>query len=267
MNIHEFGKENKKTVVLIHPLGVWWDVFSEVIDLLKKDSHLIIPAIPGHDPDDPGCEFSSIEEIASDIGKYLDEKCEGHVDCLYGCSMGGACVIRMLAEGKIRVDHAIIDGGITPYRLPKPITYLIGIRDYCMVQMGRHMSLNLLKSVFDPEKYSDDDLGYIKKVLSSMSSATIWRGFYSTNNYSMPDVIKEPDSQIQYWYGEKEKKARKWDIAFVEKVFPKTEFIELPGQDHAEFFSLHPQEFADRLKEATEKRGADSDVRTRKIED
>ena len=43
--------------------------------------------------------------------------------------------------------------------------------------------------VFDPEKYSDDDLQYIKTVLGSMSARTIWRGFYSVNNYSMPSGL------------------------------------------------------------------------------
>ena len=248
MNVHEFGKENNRIIVLLHPLGVWWDVFSEDIDLLKNDYHLIVPAIPGHDPDDPKSEFSSVENIVCQLTDYLLKNKYDHVACLYGCSMGGALVIRILAEGTIHTDYAVIDGGITPYRMPKLLTYLIGIRDYCMTQMGKHLSLKVLKSIFDPSKYSDEDLKYIKKVLSSMSSTTIWNGFYSTNNYSLPDQISKTDSRIQYWYGEKEKKARKWDIAYVEKIFPETEFIELPDQDHAEYFTLHPEKFTDHLK-------------------
>ena len=255
MNIHEFGKENRETIVLIHPLGVWWDVFSEAVDLLEKDYHLIVPAIPGHDPEDPKSEFSSIEEIVSDISQYLLKNHNGHVDCLYGCSMGGACVIRMLAEGKIHAKHAIIDGGITPYQLPKLITYLIGIKDYCMAQLGKHLSVKMLKSVFDPDKYSDEDLNYIKKVLSSMSSRTIWNGFYSTNNYSMPDPVREPDCMIRYWYGEKEKKAREWDIAYVKKIYPHTVFTEFAGLDHAEYFTLHPEEFSERIRKEVENAG------------
>ena len=253
MNIHEFGKENRETVVLIHPLGVWWDVFSEIIEILKKEYHLLVPAIPGHDPDDPDSEFTSIEDIVSDLSTWLLERNAGHVACLYGCSMGGACVIRMLSEGKIKTDHAVIDGGITPYQLPKIFTYLIGIKDWSMAQLGRHLSLKMLKSVFDPDKYSDEDLEYIKKVLSSMSSKTIWNGFYSTNNYTLPDPMKEPDCHIQYWYGEKEKKARKWDIDYVKKIYPETEFIEMPGQDHAEYFTLHPKDFSGRIRELIRK--------------
>ena len=80
-----------------------------------------------------------------------------------------------------------------------------------------------------------------------MSAKTIWNGFYSANNYSMPEPIRKPDCPVQYWYGEQEKKARKWDIAYIRKNFPDTVFVENKGQDHAEFFTLHPEEFCKRL--------------------
>ncbi len=54
-----------------------------------------------------------------------------------------------------------------------------------------------------------------------MSSKTIWNGFYSTNNYSMPKDFKEPNCKIQYWYGDEEKKEREWDISFVKKFIRK----------------------------------------------
>jgi hypothetical protein len=37
--------------VLIHPAVVMWDYFEYVIPLLEKDFHLIIPALPGYDPE------------------------------------------------------------------------------------------------------------------------------------------------------------------------------------------------------------------------
>jgi len=34
----------------------------------------------------------------------------------------------------------------------------------------------------------------------------------------------------------------------MKQVFPDTAFVELAGQAHAEFFTLHPEEFCDRLE-------------------
>jgi len=252
ITVHEYGKDNKNIIVMFHPLGVWYDVFEYVIPILEKDYHLIIPAIPGLDPDNPKSEFTSIEDIESKITDYLINSGYAHVKCLYGCSMGGSLVIRMLASNKIITDFAVIDAGITPYEMNKFFTYCIGVRDWCMTQIGKYASVNALSSVFDPKKYKENDILYIKKVLNSMSSKTIWNGFYSTNNYSMPKDFKEPTCKIQYWFGDEEKKEREWDINFIRKVYPKTIFVENKGQNHAEYFTLHPVEFCKQLKEFIE---------------
>ena len=252
ISVHEYGKENKNIIVMFHPLGVWYDVFEYVTPILEKDYHLIIPAIPGLDPDKPKSEFTNIEDIESKITDYLIKSGHTHVKCLYGCSMGGSLVIRMLASNKIITDFAVIDAGITPYEMNTFFTYCIGVRDWCMAQIGKYLSVNALSSLFDPKKYKENDILYIKKVLNSMSSKTIWNGFYSTNNYSMPKDFKEPKCKIQYWFGDEEKKEREWDINFIKKVYPKTIFVENKGQNHAEFFSLHPVEFCKQLKEFIE---------------
>ena len=64
MTIHEFGEKNKDVLVMFHPLGVWWDIFEYVIPELSNHFHVIIPAIPGHDPEVPLRDFSSVEEIS-----------------------------------------------------------------------------------------------------------------------------------------------------------------------------------------------------------
>ena len=249
MTIHEFGKENEDILVMIHPLGVWWTTFEFVRTTLEKHYHLIIPALPGHDPEKPHTDFTSVEDIDEFLTEWLLKNGYSHVKCLYGCSMGGGLVIRMLADNRIKCDFAVIDAGMTPYQLPKPVTYMIGVRDFLMTLMGKYGSIKMLSSVFDPSKYSKEDLLYIKTCLSSLSAKTIWRGFYSANNYSMPDNIREPDCKIQYWYGDEEAKERGWDIEYVKKIYPKTVFVENKGQDHAEFFSLHPEEFCIKLLE------------------
>ncbi|ORX65887.1 hydrolase, alpha/beta fold family [Anaeromyces robustus] len=252
ITVHEFGKENPNIIVMYHPLGVWWDVYEYVIKILEKDYHLIIPSIPGLDPDKPESEFTSIEEIEEQITNWLIKNEYSHVKCLFGCSMGGALVIRTLASNRITTDYVVIDAGITPYQLPKIFTYFIGIKDWCMTEIGKHSSVKVLNSVVDTNKFDKNDIIYIKKVLNSMSSKTIWRGFYSTNNYSMPKEIPQPNCPIQYWYGEEEKKAREWDIEYIKKIFPKTVFVENKGQNHAEYFTLYPEEFCKKLKEFIE---------------
>lgn len=37
MTIHEFGKENKETIILIHPSVVKWDYFENVNSSVRKE--------------------------------------------------------------------------------------------------------------------------------------------------------------------------------------------------------------------------------------
>lgn len=59
MTIHEFGKDNKQTILLIHPSVVKWDYFVKVIPLLETDFRLIVPALPGYDFDEDS-DFTSV---------------------------------------------------------------------------------------------------------------------------------------------------------------------------------------------------------------
>ena len=110
----------------------------------------------------------------------------------------------------------------------------------------------------DTLKFTRDDLLYGKIVLSGMSSNTIWRAFYSTNNYSMPESVSRPPCPVQYWYGEAERAARRRDIAYMKQVFPDTVFVELKGQDHAEYFTLRPESFCEQLETLLLTRGDSS---------
>ena len=136
---------------------------------------------------------------------------------------------------------------MTPYQLPRFITFFIAVKDWCLVEIGKHSSIKILRRMFSPEKFTDEDLVHAKNVLRSLSSKTIWRSFYSCNNYSMPNTVTSLNCPMQYWYGSEEKNERKADIAYIKKTFPSTSFVENFGMGHAEYFSLHPKEFCAQL--------------------
>lgn len=248
MKIHEFGIHNKIRIVLIHPSAVMWDYFEYVIPLLEKDFHLIVPALPGYDKDHSKENFTSVEHIADALAKWLNKKNLHTVDLLYGCSMGGSIVLRMLADNSIEVKNAVVDGGITPYQLPWIATRFIAVRDFLMISMGKIGGLKLLEKAFSTDDYSKEDLKYLAGVLHFMSYKTIWRTFESCNNYAMPKGIIRYNGKLQYWYGDKEKKDREWDIQYVREHFPTAEFIEIADMGHGSMASLHPQEMAERFE-------------------
>lgn len=246
MTIHEYGIENEKIIVLIHPAVVMWNFFERVIPLLEKDYHLIIPAIPGYDPDVKS-DFTSIEEISKELESWFKSKGISEIYCIYGCSMGGAFVIKMLANGVIHFTKAVIDGGITPYQLPWILTRAILLRDFLMISLGKIGGVKLLEKAFKTDELSDEDLKYAANVLEMISYKTIWRTFDSTDNYSMPKAVSTDCSSIEYWYGELEEKARDWDIKYIKKVYPTTQFIKFEKLGHAGLAPFQPERFAKAL--------------------
>lgn len=247
MTIHEFGKENQTVVVMIHPSVVMWDYFEYVIPLLRERFHLVVPALPGYDRDLQG-DFTSVEEIAAELADWMLAHGMTEIGCLYGCSMGGSVAARFLADNRVRVHGAVMDGGITPYQLPWLVTRGIALRDFLMVYMGKLGGIRLLEKAFATDEYSREDLEYISSVLNHMSPKTIWRTFESCNNYSMPEVISTDCARLEYWYAQAEKKERKWDIAYMEKHFPQAVFKEFKGIGHGGLAALKPELLAEEIE-------------------
>ncbi len=247
MTIHEFGKNNETVVVLIHPSLVRWDYFENVIPLLQEKYHLIVPALPGYDESEKN-DFTSVGQIAAELEDRLLENSGKDIACVYGCSMGGAVVIRMLADNRLDIHGAAIDGGITPYQLPWLFTRFIAIRDYLMIRLGKSGGVKLLEKAFAADEYSSEDLQYVAGVLRSMSNRKIWRTFESCNNYSMPKrpkVINTNCRSIEYWFADKEEKERKWDIAYIKKRFPTARFRMFENLGHAGLALLRPELLAE----------------------
>ena len=252
MTFHEYGKDNKGAVVLIHPSLVMWDYFEYVIPMMQEQYHLIVPALPGYDEEKQG-DFTGVEDIAEELSDWMIKNGLPEISCIYGCSMGGAVVTRFLSDNRVKVHSAVMDGGITPYQLPWIVTRLIAVRDFLMVSMGKLGGIKLLKKAFTSDEYSEEDLKYIEKVLRFISAKTIWRTFESCNNYDMPKEVRTDCRNIEYWYGATEEKARKWDIRFIREHFPETEFRVFESIGHGGLAVLKPELLVSELERTMRK--------------
>ena len=247
MDIKEFGIDNDRVVVLVHPSLVTWDYFEYVVPLLESDFHLVIPVVPGYNLDD-GSDFTTVECHAAEIGNWLVAHGLTSVHAAYGCSMGGSLVLRMAVDNKVQVRHYIMDGGITPYQLPWILTRFIALRDFFMVAIGKLGGERLLTKAFSSTDFSDEGYAYLARVLKHCSYKTLWNTFDSCNNYRMPKEPMRFDGTMHYWYAEKERKARDWDLKYMRKFVPATEFRELADMDHGDMALFQPKRFAEEIR-------------------
>lgn len=247
MKVYEFGTENVETFVMFQCAAEPWWVFQASAETLAMEYHVILFIADGHD--EQGTEFVSIEKNVQDAADWLRSKGVSRVDVMYGVSMGGSSVIRFLATEDIPVSKAIIDAGITPYPYPKWICRLISVWDWITVMLGTK-SLTLMKLAMPPKRWTpkgEDPEKHYKKISDfekyHFSPRTIYNVFWSTNNYAMPDPVPTVETEIEYWYGEEERRARKKDLAYTEKVYPQTVAKEFGGLAHAELVLMFPARF------------------------
>ena len=247
MTIHEFGGGNGEAILLIHPSLVKWDYFERVIPLLEGDYHLIVPALPGYDFDEES-DFTSVEQIAEELNAWVALSGIGSLYAVYGCSMGGSVALLTALGQSVPIRHCVMDGGITPYRLPWIATRFIALKDYLLMMLGRAGGVGLLEKAFAADEYSEEDLAYVAEVLKHASRKTLWRTFDSCNNYRVPDPPPRIGTRLHYWYAAGEEKERREDIRYMREVFPGTEFTQVPDLGHAGLALLKPELFADMIR-------------------
>lgn len=247
MQILEHGQKNEKTLLFLPCTAEPAWAFTDSVSLLARRWRVFQVLYDGHEPEFPG-DFTSVEQTVDETAAYLRAHGVTHLDAAYGCSLGGACLTRLLATAAIPVDRAIIDGGITPYQLPFLVRKLLLARDV----MGFRLlagNRKILEAAFPPVRFTlpghDPVTEYdaIERYLKTYSGRTIRNVFWSGNNYALPSQPEKIDTKITYWYGDDEKKDRGSNIRFIRRYFPQARIHGIPKMAHAELVMVHPEEF------------------------
>ena len=99
----ECGREHRETLLFFPCTAepVW--AFADTIAVLSQRWHIFQVVFDGHQPEYPG-DFTSVEQTVDEVTQYLNVHGISHLDAAYGCSLGGACLTRFLALGKIPVE-------------------------------------------------------------------------------------------------------------------------------------------------------------------
>ena len=105
----------------------------------------------------------------------------------------------------------------------------------------------LIVKAFSSTQYSEEDLKYVANMFRHCTYKTLWNTFDSCNNYQMPKKTMRFPGKIHYWYAEKERKARDWDLKYMKKFVPDTVFKSFVGMDHGDMALFYPERLAQEL--------------------
>lgn len=241
MKFHEFGLQNKRTVMLIHGLATTWKMsFGLVIPLLAEHNHVIAAGLDGHDPDER-TDYINGDTEAEQVEAYLLEHLGGSIDLIYGSSLGCVTALLTAYRRNVRVKNIILDGTVDMSLgiFNKPASKIAGWFGEQVI--NRKMNWFLKLGGITPEMLD-------KLLYPGISKTTLKNAFYDGASLFTRVRQMEPYGGVRLacWYGTQEKPAAK-GAKKIRRAFPNGEDTLFPGLGHGEIL-LHSEQFLEALE-------------------
>ena len=241
MDFKVFGKEGAPTLLLIPGLGVSYEIFLPLIDLLKGKFRIIAVQVDGFILG-RYTKFTSIDHQAAQVIAYVREQYGCHLSCAYGLSLGGKILSRMLERDEITIDHAILDAApLLPLAkwLEGPLRYYQSVNVWtCYHWTG------FWRWVFHSH-YFDVLLDECRKVYPYGGRRAVLDGYKSVYTTKLESIHGE---DIHYWYGTLEAFAAKPQAKHLQKICPSVHLEVFPKMNHGQMLVDYPDKVAKRIE-------------------
>jgi pimeloyl-ACP methyl ester carboxylesterase len=242
MTFNTYGEKGNPDLLLIPGLGVSSEIFLPLIDILKDRFHIVAAGIDGFLLGKDSA-FTSVDDQAEQIIRYVQENLDGLLDVSYGLSLGGKILSRILERDEIVIPHAIMDAAPL---LPLPKWLVNPLRYYQSYNVWTcYHWTGFWKWVFHSH-YFDVLLDECKKVFPFGGRQAVLDGYKDVYTNKL-ESISGPD--IQFWYGTKEAFVAKPQAKHLLSICPKARVIVFPGLNHGQLLIDRPGEVAARIIE------------------
>ena len=242
MTFNTFGKPDNKPLLLIPGLGVSYEIFLPLIDLLQDDYYIVAAGIDGFLLGQES-RFTSIDDQSTQIIEYVKKKLNGHLSIAYGLSLGGKILSRILERNEIVIDHAIMDAAPL---LPLPKWSVDPLRYYQNFNVWTCYHWTGFWRLVFHSHYFDVLLDECKKVWPYGKGKAVRDGYKDVYTHKLESIH---GADIHFWYGTKEAFVAKPQVEHLVKLHPDTHVEAFPGMNHGQLLVDHPDEVARRIKE------------------
>ena len=244
MDFKVFGKEGAPSLMLIPGLGVSYEIFLPLIDLLKDTFRLFAVQVDGFTLE-KHTAFTSVDDQAAQVISHVKGQYGGHLDCAYGLSLGGKILSRVLERDEVTIDHAILDAAPL---LPLPKWLVNPLRHYqCANVWTCYHWTGFWRWVFHSH-YFDVLLDECRKVYPYGGGRAVLDGYKSVYTNKLESIH---GADIHFWYGTKEAFVAKPQVEHLQKIYPEVHLEVFPKMNHGQLLVDHPQKVAKRIIEIT----------------
>ena len=241
MRFELLGKEGAPSLMLIPGLGVSYEIFLPLVELLKDKFQIIAVQVDGFTLGEQ-TRFTSVDDQAAQTIAFIRNRFDGHLDGAYGLSLGGKILSRILERDEVTIDHAILDAApLLP--LPK---WLVGPLRYYQsynVWTCYHWT-GFWRWVFHSH-YFDVLLDECRKTFPYGGRRAVLDGYKSVYTNKLESIH---GADIHFWYGTKEVFVAKPQMEHLQKIYPTLHVEVFPKSNHGQLLVDHPDEVAQRIE-------------------
>ena len=243
MQFHEYGAGHKETILLLHGGGLSWWNYREAAEKLQGKYRVILPILDGHAGSDR--PFTTIEDNASEILSFIDQRLGGPVLLIGGLSLGGQVLLEMLSRRRDLCSYALVESAaVLPARLTNALiapafgsSYgLIRNRSFAKMQF---QSLHIKAELF--EDYYRDTCQIKKQDMIAFMKAN--------TSYALKDSFRDTAAKVHVFVGEKETGEILRSADAICRALPSAGLHRLPGLRHGEFSINHADRYADAVRQ------------------
>lgn len=245
MLFNEFGNKKNPVILCLHGMLQDWHSEYELVKPLEKEFHLIVPAMDGMYPNSP--EFTTFSEQCRQIEEYIENKYEGHIRGVFGCSQGAMVLSELLARNKVKIDVAVLDGIYLAHQ--GNIAAWFGYIVFKKVKNNGGKFPNAMDIPMKLMGLGEEDYKMFEEIYWDVSDTSMKNNFYENYNYHVNPDIKNTKTKIHIWCGEKEPYAlkshkilKKYITDYEEKIFE--------GMGHGQMMLQHNEEFFNLVRDA-----------------
>ncbi|MDD3141701.1 MAG: alpha/beta hydrolase [Lachnospiraceae bacterium] len=241
MNYKEYGTQNGDVIILLHGGGLSWWNYQEEAEILQNDYHVIIPILDGHAESDR--VFTTIENNATEIISFIDEKFAGSVLMIGGLSLGGQILLDILSQRGNICQYAVIESALVvpskfTYSMIKPaIGSCYGLIRCQWFSKMQFKHLRIKRELFDD--YFRDTCGITKQNMISF--------LQSNSQYSLKDSIRSCSAKTFLYVGEKENHAMQTSAKIIHETLQGSSLQVLPQFYHGEFSINNANDYVNEL--------------------
>lgn len=241
MNFRMFGKEGQPSLMLIPGLGVSYEIFVPLIRLLETEFCMIAVEIDGFTLGEK-TKFTSVDDQAAQANEFIRRELGGKIDCIYGLSLGGKILSRMIERDEINASRIIMDAAPL---LPLP-RWLVGpLRHYQAFNVWTCFRFTgFWKAVFHSH-YFDVLLEECRKVYPFGGRLAVLDGYKSVYSSKLESMSGK---DVNFWYGTKEAIVARPQVEHLIRLCPNAHIEVFQGSNHGQLLVDHPEEVAMRLR-------------------